>query len=117
QGAALELRAVERGDRRLGAVRHFHEAEAPAAAGLAVGHDLGLLHRAVLAEQGLEVRGRGLERQVADIDVLRHQSPSAGMECPAAHPNKLWPQSAARKADTNGGVPDRRAWGCARGET
>src|SRR5205085_2489944 len=83
QGAAVELGAVEGLDGRLGAVAHLHEAEAPAAAGLAVGDDLRPLHGAVLAEGRLQVRGGRLERQVAHVNVLRHESLSAGQGGPA----------------------------------
>src|SRR5262249_24563897 len=40
---------------------------------LAVSDDLGPRHRPVLLEQGQQVVGRGVPRQVADVDILRHR--------------------------------------------
>src|SRR5262249_30991165 len=75
QGAALERGPVERLDRRRGlaVVGHFDEPEAPRAARLPVGDDLGLRHRPVLLEQTQQVVGAGIPDEIADVDVLRHR--------------------------------------------
>src|SRR5262249_47350914 len=57
QGAALELLAVHRLDRRVTALAHLDEAEAARTAGLPVHHDLGPADRAVLRERVAEVIG------------------------------------------------------------
>src|SRR5262249_35430844 len=73
QRAAADLRAVERGDRLVGGVVHLDEREAAAAAGLAVGDDLRAQHGAVLGERLHEVVAGGLERDVTDVQLLRHK--------------------------------------------
>src|SRR5262249_17987158 len=72
QRTATERLAVQGvdGRLRLGVVVHLDEAEAARAAGFAIGDDLGPSDRPVLLEQRQQVVGRGVPRQVADVDVL-----------------------------------------------
>src|SRR5262249_11303937 len=76
QGAAVDLRAVQRGDGLVAAAGHLDEAEAARAAGLAVGRHLGPRHLAKRLEELAEVLLRRLEGEVADVDVLAHRLPS-----------------------------------------
>src|SRR5262249_52110149 len=76
QRPALELGAVEGADRLLAALGHLHTAHAARAARLAVHPHLGPGHGPVLGERLAEVVGRGLEREVPDVDVLAHAHPS-----------------------------------------
>src|SRR4051794_37404263 len=57
QRAALELAAVEAGDRLVAAFRHLDEAEAARAAGVAIHHHLGPRHTAELPERFEQVVG------------------------------------------------------------
>jgi hypothetical protein len=66
---------VQRLDRGFRTVTHFHEREPPAPARLAVRDYLGLGHLAVLPEQLFEVGIGRLEREVPDIQILRHVNP------------------------------------------
>jgi hypothetical protein len=74
QVAALELLAGQGRDRRLGLLvgAHLHEAEAAGPAGVAVHHDLGGLHPAVLGEQLVQVAVGHAEGEVADVQLLAH---------------------------------------------
>src|SRR5262245_60845319 len=65
--AALEHGPVHRGDRRVGAVAHLHEAEAARPAGVAILDDLRPDHRAMLGELDPQVLLRRAEREVAHI--------------------------------------------------
>src|SRR5205823_622930 len=66
------------------------EGEPPAAAGVPVRHHLGAGHLAVLAEGGQQVVRGGVERQVADVQLLAHDRPlragARGKGPPAGRP-------------------------------
>src|SRR5260370_37734377 len=74
QRPALVGCAVQGRDGLLGlfVVTHFHEAESPGSAGLAVCDDLSLRPLAMLLEQGQQLVGRHVPGEVADMNVLRH---------------------------------------------
>src|SRR4051794_29467173 len=65
QGAAIDLLAIEGGDDglRLFIGRHLDEAEALAAAAVAIGDDFRALHGAVRAAELLEIRAGGVVRK------------------------------------------------------
>ena len=68
----LAVHAVDRG-LRLGIRAHLHEAEALGATGVAVHHDLGGGHVAVLRERLLQRFVAHRVRQVADIEFVTHE--------------------------------------------
>src|SRR5438445_3409577 len=74
QGAALQVLAVELGDRLLRLARraHLDEAEATRLSRGAIGDDRDGLARPGLGEQCLQVLARGVEGKVADEDLLAH---------------------------------------------
>src|SRR5262249_17423987 len=74
QRPTVHLLAVEGGDGRLSLLVRLHldEGEALRLAGVAVRDDLGGLHRAVLAEQLLQVAGSDRVGQVADVQFSAH---------------------------------------------
>jgi len=73
ESATADFLAVEGVDGLLGGgVVHLHEAESAEAAGLAVVDELHGQDFAVLAEQVAKIFLRGAERNVADVDRLRH---------------------------------------------
>src|SRR5207249_9763505 len=73
---ALEVLAVELGDRllRLAGRAHLDEPEAARLPGGAIGDDGDRLARPGLREHGLQVLARGVEGKVADEDLLAHLS-------------------------------------------
>src|SRR5262249_4825149 len=73
QRPAGELRAVERCDRLVRPVVHLDEREPAAAPGFAIGDDLRAQHGAVLGERRDQVVAGGLERDVTDVQLLRHK--------------------------------------------
>ena len=75
QPAAVDLLVMERLDRRLCFLiaAHLHEAEALAAAGVAVVDDLDALHAPELREQLLQFGVADLVGQVPDIKFLAHR--------------------------------------------
>ncbi len=75
QPTAIDLLVMERLDGRLGLLiaAHLHEAEALAAAGVAVVDDLDALHAPELREQLLQFGVADLVRQVPDIQFLAHR--------------------------------------------
>src|SRR5207249_11094397 len=74
QRAALQILAIELGDRLLRLARraHLDEAEAARLPGGAIGDDRDRLARPGLREQRLQVLARGVEGKVADEDLLAH---------------------------------------------
>src|SRR5690606_22478392 len=72
QRAAVEIGAVHRLDRLVGAVGHFHEPEPARPAGLPIGHDARRGDGSVLRERLTETIDGRLERQVADVQLLAH---------------------------------------------
>src|SRR5262245_11724100 len=102
QRAALELGAVEVGNRLVRPVRHFDEGKAARAAGLPVLHDLGRRDAAEVAERLQEVVRGGAEGQVADVQFLTQRDPFLG---PQAQQNtaEVQPSGTARKGGGRGG--------------
>ncbi len=67
----------------LGVGVHLHEAEALAAARVAIFDDLGALHRAELGEEFFEVRAGDLIREIPNIKLLAHRLTPGGGHDPA----------------------------------
>src|SRR5262249_3955319 len=78
QGATAELRAVQSRDRFVRSVVHFDEREPAAAPGFAIRDDLRAQHGAVLGEHLHEFFAGGLERNVTNVQLLRHESSTLG---------------------------------------
>src|SRR5437879_7193915 len=74
QGPPLQLAPVQVGDRllRLSRGAHLDETEAPRPSGRAIRDDGRRLARSGLAEEGLEVRARGVEGKISDDQLLAH---------------------------------------------
>src|SRR5690348_9763618 len=73
--AAIEVLAVERFLRARGVrARHLDESEAAGTAGVAIGDQRNLLHRAVIREKGSNGIFGGRERQVSNIEFGHEKS-------------------------------------------
>src|SRR5262249_10306210 len=100
EGPALELLAVHAGDGLVGPGVHLHERKAPAPAGVAVADDLRAENGPELGERLHEVIAGGVERNVPDVQLLRH-FPYSGPSGPA-HRNDA---RSHRAKNRNGRVP------------
>jgi hypothetical protein len=79
--AAVVLGAVHSADRGLGffIAAHFHEAEALAAAGVAIHDHFGALYRSEFPKHLVEIRVRNVITQIANVQLLSHDaSPAIG---------------------------------------
>ena len=72
QRAAVEVRAVQTGDRTVGCrgVAHFDKRKATGAAGITIGYHIDAIHCAVLLEQSTNRRLGGGKIQIAYEDIL-----------------------------------------------
>src|SRR5262249_25183741 len=107
-GAAAHARAVEGAHRGLGAARvlELDEGEAARPAGLAVGHDVHRLDRAVPTEGLAQLVFRGAEGKVSDVEPLTQvcvsRGGSRGMIAPAARAHKSAAARGARECGRAG---------------